>query len=146
MTWRANVLALEKILCTRIVSTPAAISTARVTNSSVLLHIAADELLAVGGFVVSVDDPHAIIEAEAGLSGAWLNPTQMRALVLGAVDWDTTAASAMLDADQSDSSTATGMLLQGLLHFVPVKVWVSAARNLLLCPTPYKHELEGRLR
>ena len=67
--------ALEPVDGLRVVATPAALDAARWSGDGVdVLRIAPDEAFAIGATGVEVDDPDAIVEAEAGFAVALLTP------------------------------------------------------------------------
>jgi hypothetical protein len=119
-----------------VVADPAALDAARWTGDEVmLLRIAPDDAFAIGATGVEVADEHAIVEPEAGFSGAWVELD----LVRRHVEW------ALPVEDPA--------LAQGNVATVPAKVWLPAgddARDsnlvLLVTAAAYADELAGRLR
>jgi len=135
------VRALETIVATRIVATPAAIDAlaAKVRAPGAdppvaVLRLADDDALVLGvpdATSVTIDDPHAIVVAETGFSGVWFAADALDAIVRPFIEWSV--------------PTARPALAQGLIAGVPAKLWLTADRVLLFCPTAPAHDLHERL-
>jgi hypothetical protein len=122
--------ALEPVEGWRVVAAPAALDAARWHGDDVdVIRIATDEALGLGATGVEVDDPDAIVEAEAGFSVALLS-TEEELGVRDHVDWEL--------ADGS------GTVAQGKVAGVPAKV-VAGDPSVLVVQTAYADELERRL-
>ncbi len=68
------------------VASPDALDGARWIGEVILLRLAPDEMLAIDATGVLIDDPDAIVEAEAGFVGAILTPEELEA-VSAHTDW-----------------------------------------------------------
>ena len=127
---------LEPLSGLRVVADPVALDAASWVGADVIvLRLAPDDALAIGATTVDLADPHAIVELEAGFSGAWLALDD----VAGHVEWP-------LPAERP-------ALAQGAVAGVPAKVFLpdgAGARHvgdvLLLTATAYADELTERLR
>jgi hypothetical protein len=130
MTRRASVRALESLSGLRVVADAGALDGARWRGDDVtVLRFAPDDAFAIGADGVEVDDEHAIVEPEAGFSGAWIALDD----VAHHLEWAT--------------PDARPALAQGSIAGVPAKVWLSQdGRVLLLTATAYVDELLDRLR
>jgi hypothetical protein len=122
--------ALNPVASVRVVATPAALDGARWTGDDVdVIRIAPDEALGLGATAVEVDDPDAIVEAEAGFVVALLDPADLEVLA-GHTDWALPAR--------------VGELGQGKIAGVPAKV-LGGSPALLVTHAAYAAELRGRL-
>ena len=121
--------AFEPVDAWRVVADPAALDAARWDGDDVdVLRIAPDEALGIGASGVEVDDPDAIVEADAGFSVALLGP---ELVTLGAhTDWPI--------------PEQPGALAQGKIAGVPAKLLVGDP-TLLVVQTAYADELRERL-
>ena len=121
---------LEPMAGLRVVANPEALDGARWTGKAVsIIRIAPDEALGLGASAVAVDDPDAIIEADTGFVGAYLDGTQWRA-VAAHVDWNL--------------RTEQGALGQGKIAGVPARLLVGTP-SLLVIHAAYADELRSRL-
>jgi hypothetical protein len=120
--------ALETLPGWRVVATPAALDAMVIEAGSTVLRFAPDDALVLTASAPTVEDEHAIVVPDHGWSGTWLNEADA-GRVRSFIDWHL---------------PATG-LGQGLVAGVPCKVWRRDDLTLLLCATPYAHELESRL-
>ena len=128
--------ALETIVATRVVATPAAIDafTVGAGAAAAVLRLAPDDALVLGALdamSLTIDDPHAIVVVEHGFSGVWLAPDAVDDILGPFIEWSVPAA--------------RPALAQGLIAGVPAKLWLTANRVLLACPTAYAHDLHERL-
>ena len=122
--------ALEPVEGLRVVANAAALDAARWSGGDVdVLRIAPDEALAIGATGVEVDDPDAIVEAEAGFAVALLDREDERALAAH-TDWPI--------------PEGPGPLAQGKIAGVPAKLLVGDP-SLLVTQVPYADELRSRL-
>ena len=137
--------ALEPLPGLRAVATPEALDGARWHGTAdsagdpniVVLRFASDDAFAIGAQTAQVDDPHAIVEPEAGYVGAWLTSVEIAHVVVPRIEWP-------LPADRP-------ALAQGSVAGVPAKLWLTsdadgADRCLLIVQAAYAHDLEARLR
>jgi hypothetical protein len=124
------VRALERRPGLRVVADPVALDTARWRGENVtVLRLAPDDAFAIGADGVEVDDEHAIVEPEAGFSGAWVAAEDVAHHLEWALPEERPA------------------LAQGSIAGVPAKLWLSDDGSvLLLTATAYADELAGRLR
>jgi hypothetical protein len=114
----------------RVVAEPAALDRAYFGEDITVLRLAPDDAFAIDATGVSVDDEHAIVEADAGFSGAWVELEAVRRHVEWALPTERPA------------------LAQGFVATVPARVWLPDATDhvLLITATAYADELAGRLR
>ncbi len=116
--------ALERMLFTRVVATPAAIDRAVWPTGALVLRIAQDEVLAAGTVDLgAVPDQHAIVEPETAFCGAWVDHKSGIQFLEHACDWE-------LPAERP-------AFAQGAVAGIPVKVWFEAERILFLVPVPF---------
>ena len=102
---------LERLHGLRVVADPSALDAARWHGRDVtVLRFAPDDAFGIGAETVSVDDGHAIVEAEAGYVGAWLAVGDLEPHL----EWP-------LPAERP-------ALAQGAIAGVPGKVWLPADR------------------
>ncbi|HEY4189050.1 MAG TPA: hypothetical protein VGM28_01395 [Candidatus Limnocylindrales bacterium] len=122
--------ALEPLTGLRVVAEPAALEKARWRGDSVtVLRFAPDDAFAIGADGVEVDDEHAIVEPEAGFSGARVAIEE----VAHHIEWSV--------------PNERPALAQGSVAGVPAKLWLAEDGGvLLLTATAYADELAGRLR
>ena len=122
--------ALEPRPGLRVVADPAALDGARWQGDDVtVLRFAPDDAFAIGADGVEVDDQYAIVEPEAGFSGAWMDIDD----VAHHLEWSL--------PDQRPA------LAQGSIAGVPAKLWLpDDGPVLLLTASAYADELTGRLR
>jgi len=131
------VLALEPLHGLRVVADPAALDRVswRGDLDVTVLRLAPDEALAIGARSVEIDDPHAIVEEEAGFVGVWLTAEEFEVSVLPHIEWP-------LPADDERPAVA-----QGSIAGVPSKLWLRTTGGaLLVTQAAYADELAGRLR
>jgi hypothetical protein len=127
---------LEPLRGLRVVADPVALDGASWVGADVIvLRLAPDDALAIGATGVDLADAHAIVEPDAGFSGAWL-PLDA---VARHIEWP-------LPSERP-------ALAQGAVAGVPAKVFLpdgiagaGAGDVLLLTATAYVDELIDRLR
>jgi hypothetical protein len=119
----------EPLTGLRVVAEPAALDAVSWGENIAVLRLAPDDAFAIEATGVTVDDEHAIIEAEAGFSGAWVRLDTVRRHAEWALPTDRPA------------------LAQGFVATVPARVWLpdDGDRVLLITATAYADELAGRL-
>ena len=124
--------AFEPLTGLRVVAEPAALDAVRWGEGVTVLRLAPDDAFAIDAMAadVTVDDEHAIVEPEAGFSGAWVELDAVRRHV----EW------ALPDERPA--------LAQGFVATVPARVWLpdGSDRVLLVTATAFADELAGRLR
>lgn len=121
----------ERLHGLRVVSTPAALDSARITGEALVLRIASDELIAFGASGIAVDDPFAIVEAETTFQMWELTPAEFAEHVVRHIEWALPAA--------------RPALAQGLVAGVAVKLWLDHDRVLLIASSGLVHEVADRL-
>jgi hypothetical protein len=94
-----------------------------------VLRLAGDEALVVGVGEIVVDDPHAVLEPDAGFVSISLDPDRAAAFLAAHCDWEPPSAG----------------LGQGLVAGIPAKVLRQPERVLLIVPAPFAHELSALL-
>ena len=117
----------------RIVAVPGALDSlvGHLESSVSALRFAPDDLFLIGAVSrPACSDSHAIVESEIGFSGAWFTREEFDAMVRPHMEWH-------MPTDDR--------LGQGLMAGVPAKVHVSGSTVLVLCPSAFVYELEGRL-
>jgi hypothetical protein len=98
---------LERLAGLRVVADPAALHSAGWQGQDVtVLRFAPDDAFGLGALTVTLDDEHAIVEAEVGYVGVWLPLDQ----VLPHLEWPL--------------PSARPVLAQGAVAGVPAKVWL----------------------
>lgn len=127
----AHKFELNRIPATRIVATPAALDAASWPADALALRFAADEVLLLSTDAPTLNDPYAIIEPDAGFTGAWLPMDAAQALFAHHCEW------AMPQARPT--------LAQGAIAGIAAKVWLESERVLILVPAPFVAEFEERL-
>ena len=117
----------------RVVALPAALDALALVTPQ-LLRIAADEALVLDGGVdvAAVADLHAIVEDEYAMSGVWVTWAEFHKLVGPHIEWQL--------------PKQRPVLAQGLVAFVPAKLYLKDDGVLVMCATPYVHELMERLQ
>ena len=124
---------LETLRGLRVVADPTALDAARWTGTDrLVLRFAPDEALGIGADEVALDDPHAIVEPEAGFAGAWLTADELLSRVVPHVEWPL--------------PVTRPALAQGSIAGVPTKLWLEGDRALLVTLAAYADDLESRLR
>ena len=121
--------ALEPQHGLRVVASPEALDGARWIGEVIVLRLAPDEALGIDATGVVLDDPHAIVEPDAGFVAAVLTPDEL-ADVVAHVEW-------ILPGEP-------GALAQGKVAGVPAKILMSAV-PVLVTQIAYADELRGRL-
>ena len=126
-------LGADVIPAQRVVALPAALDALALVTPQ-LLRIAADEALVLDGGVdvAAVADPHAIVEDDDAISGVWVTWSVFHQLVGPHMEW------------QLPEERPT--LAQGLVAFVPTKLFLKDDGVLVMCATPHVHELMERLQ
>lgn len=122
---------LERLHGLRVIANRAALDAARWSGVNVtVLRLAPDEAFAVGAVDATIDDEHAIIEQEAGFTGAWVD----LAAITPHIEWTLT--------------TGRPALAQGSIAGVPAKLWLPAddGTAFLVVAAAYADELSERLR
>jgi len=135
---------LQRIPCTHIVSTPAALDAVAWPAGARVARLAPDEALwldppalseatsagAVSSVIVQ-HDPQAIILPDASLAGVWLLSSDAQAFLERTCEWELPAA--------------RPAFAQGAVAGLAMKLWFDVERVLMLVPAPFAHELRQRL-
>jgi hypothetical protein len=125
------VLAAKTLYAFRVAALPAAIDALQATHPGVVLRLAPDEAITLHPDVPQVDDPHGIVESETGFSVVGLTWEEFDEHVRHHIEWT-------LPAHRP-------ALAQGLVAFVPTKLWITNSAVLLIFATAYADELLERL-
>lgn len=124
--------ALERLQATRIVAIPAVLDVVPWPDAVPVLRVAPDEVLAVGTIGPGlISDPHAIVAAETGLFGVWMERAETRRRLAMYATWQW--------------SGAPKSVAQGAVAGLPVKVWFEVNRALWIVPEPFAADFEERL-
>ena len=128
---------LHTLPVTRIVTTAAALDGAAVPDDALILRTAPDEALVIHAEMadpdsVTVDDPHAIVVADAGWFGGWIPAAACDTFLDGNCSW----------VRPNDRPA----FAQGMVAHLPVKLWFEEERTLFVVPHVSGHELTNRLR
>ena len=125
---------LERLHGLRVVADPASLDRATWAGDGhgdvTVLRLAPDDAFAIGAASVDIDDEHAIVEAEVGFVGAWVD----LAVVTPHIEWT--------------PPTDRPALAQGSIAGVPAKLWLPAddGTAFLVIAAAYADELSERLR
>jgi hypothetical protein len=117
---------------TRIVAAPAALDNARWPHSAIVMRTARDEAFVLA--VVqpeAIDDPHAIVVADAGYAGSWLPAEFARAYLERNCEWEPPAA--------------RPAFAQGMIGGLASKLWLENDRVLILVPATVAEDFRDRL-
>lgn len=117
---------LDRLDAMRVVAAPEAIDSARLTDQALLLRLAPDDALVVGG-EVEVDDPHAIMVRDTGWVGMPIEEEHLR------------EALRRLCAFEPQPG-----LNQGMVAGLPVKIWIDGADSMVIVAAAFSAELEER--
>ncbi len=126
-------LAPETLHGTRIVASPAALDAVDWPEGTTVLRFAPDDMFAIGLLdpdSISVADESAIVAAESGYVGCWLDHAGL-AHVVAHIEWP-------LPIERP-------ALAQGFVAGVPAKLYLVGTSALLLTNAPYADELWERL-
>ena len=127
--------ALKRIAGTRIVARPAALDAADIPQSSLALRFAPDELFVTPPLqdetAVTAHDPHAIVIAEGGFAGTWLDAGEAYDFLQRNCEWEL--------------SNGRPTFAQGAVAGIPTKLWLETDRVLFIVPAPYAVEFAQRM-
>ncbi len=120
---------LELLVGLRVVAAPAALDSAHWQGEVVtILRSASDEAFAIGSDGVELDDPDAIVEAESGFAGAWVETSAL----IPHIEWAL--------------PPSRPALAQGSVAGVPAKLWLpDEGPALLVVQAAYSADLAERL-
>ncbi|HSF86485.1 MAG TPA: hypothetical protein VLG28_12635 [Acidimicrobiia bacterium] len=111
---------LERLVVTRIVSTPEALDLLDLPAGGLMLRIAPDEALLLGVVGVSVDDPHAIVITDPGWCAVWVDAERATRFLNHECAWP--------------RPSVRPAFAQGMVGHLPVKLWLEADRTLFVVP------------
>ncbi len=126
--------ALERMMATRVVTTPTALEATVWPADMLVLHVAPDELLVVGNFradLILSHDPHAIVVAETGFASVWLTAAEALDFLERACEWEL--------------PRQRPAFAQGAVAGLPLKLYLEADRVLFIVPAPFMADLQERL-
>ncbi len=117
---------------TRIVAMPSALDGARWPAGAIVLRTARDEAFVLAVVAANaIDDPHAIVAADAGYSGVWLSTADALAYLERYCEWE--------------APTARPAFAQGMVGGLATKLWFEPDRMLILTPATMADDLQQRL-
>lgn len=119
----------EILSAVRVVASPDSI--AAIETDGIVLQVAPDEAIILGGTSARVDDPHAIVTDEDGYVGVPLPREQLLEWCRREAEWS------LPDLDT--------FFVQGAVAGLAVKLWVSGTDGLVIARTSLAAELEARL-
>ena len=124
--------ALKRLAATRIVATPDSLDEMTWPDEVLVLRFAPDEVLVMPPLgSVPIRDPHAIIIADSGFMGVWMDANEAMLFLECACAWE---------LPQARPSFA-----QGSVAGVATKIWLAADKVLFVVQAPYAAEFEERL-
>lgn len=126
--------ALEPMIATRIVATPAALDAVAWRADALVLRVAPDEVIVAGDIqsdLILSHDPHAIIVAETGLDAVWLAANEALDFLERTCEWEL--------------PRQRPAFAQGAVAGLPLKLWFETERVLFIVPAPFAADLEERL-
>jgi hypothetical protein len=132
-TRKGTAAVLEPITLTRVVSTPQALGAMHGGVDALVLRTAPDEALVVGAAPsdLTIEDAHAIVIADGGWAGIWLDTETVDRMLAAGADW------------RPDDRRP--LLAQGMLVHLPVKLWLEDERALLLTQRVFAADLGERI-
>jgi len=125
------VLGLKRFPATRIVATSTTLDSVKWPAGSIVLRLAADEVLITPPTSIEVNDPHAIILPDGSFSGVWLTASEAHAIVERECEWEL--------------PQGRPAFVQGAIAGIPAKLWVEEERVFLVVQAPFVVEFEERL-
>jgi hypothetical protein len=111
---------LERLVVTRVVSTPEALDALEPPAGDVVMRVAPDEALVLGVVNVSVNDPHAIVIEDTGWCAVWLDAVRATRLLDHECAWP--------------RPSVRPAFAQGMVGHMPVKLWMEEDRMLFVVP------------
>jgi len=119
---------LEPLEATRVIARPAALDAVRVSPGTLLMRLAPDDALVIGGDV-QVDDPFAIVVPDSGWVAWRFGEDQLREALVRLCAFEIHAG-----------------LNQGMVAGLPAKIWIDGDRSLVIVAAAYSAEFEERFR
>ena len=123
---------LERMSARRIVARPDSLDAATFPDETLVLRLAADEVLLIPDGDVKLDDPHALELSESGFAGVWLEPEVVLNFLERTCTWQ-------LPSERP-------AFAQGAVAELPVKLYFEEDRVLILTSAPYAAEFEERFK
>ena len=117
--------------CPNIVATSAALDSLTLPNDVRVLRIAPDEAYLFPQTAVSLDDEWAIVKADSGWAGVWIEMETAVSILVHTCEWEL--------------PTERPALAQGLVAGIPSKIWFAESKVLLLVPASLASEMEERV-
>lgn len=128
----AHKLTPTRFAGTRIVATPAALDGARWPAGVIVLRTARDEAFVLADVTAdAIDDPHAIVAADAGYAGVWLSTAAATTYLERHCEWE--------------PPSARPAFAQGMVGGLATKLWFEHDRVLILAPATLADDLQERL-
>lgn len=125
----------ERLVGTRIASTPAALDTITWPDGAIILRLAPDEVYITPTLTdpsaVTAHDAHAIIIKDGGFSGAWMQEAAALDLLARHCEWEI--------------PSERPKFCQGAVAGIATKLWLTKGKILFIVQSPFAHELEERL-
>lgn len=126
-------LAVERLIATRIVATPGALDAATWPVNAITLRTAADEVIVLAEIHAGViADPHAIVSRDTSLFGVWLGRVSAVDLLARHCDWEL--------------PHAPRAFAQGAVAGLPLKVWFDDESVLFVVAAPFVADFVERCR
>jgi hypothetical protein len=123
------VLELKRLAATRIVATPESLDEVTWPDEALVLRFAPDEVLVIPPMgSVPISDPHAIIIADGGFTGVWVDAAEVLAFLGRVSEWE------MPEERPSEA--------QGSVAGVATKIWLDTDKFLFVVQAPYVKEFE----
>ncbi|MGI8517488.1 MAG: hypothetical protein ACR2ME_03965 [Acidimicrobiia bacterium] len=119
---------LEPLEATRVVARPDTLDAARLNPDALLLRLAPDDVLVIGGGV-QVEDPFAIVVPDSGWVAWRIGEDQLREALVGLCAFEIHPG-----------------FNQGMVAGLPAKVWIDGDRSLVIVAAVYAAEFEERFR
>lgn len=127
MTPKASELVVESLEATRVVAAPDALDSAAGRGGSLILRLAADDALVIGGSI-EVNDPSAIILPDTGWVAWRMEEATLREALLSVCSFELRAG-----------------LNQGMVAGLPAKIWLDGKNSMVIVAAAFGAELEERL-
>ena len=127
MTPKASGHVVEPLEATRVVAAPDALDAATVRGASLVLRLAADDALLIGGSI-EVNDPAAIVLPDTGWVAWRMEEAALRQALRSVCSFDLRAG-----------------LNQGMVAGLPAKVWLDGENSMVIVAAAFGAELEERL-
>ena len=123
---------LKRMPATRIVANPTSLDEIVWSDEALVLRTAPDEVVVIPPMgSVPVSDPHAIIIADGGFAGVWVDADEALAFLARACEWE-------LPGERPS-------LAQGSVAGVATKVWLDTDKVLFMVQAPYAAEFAERM-